>query len=259
MIPETALKIIQLSANRLVKPVKLIVFTKDTDCKSCQSVTELARAIKAHFGMLALEIYDVVMDRDQTELFDIRRAPALVVQGGEGRAVTFYGLTENMMLEVLMNAIRDISAAKGRLSEDIRRSLQRLKDKVMIRVFASDNCSICKKVSETAVGLAFESDHIQVAVIMIKDFPELAQKYDTTVLPLTIFGDKLKVAGSITEAEILENLFLAQGIKPEPDSRCLACGKASSDIICSMCKTKIQAEALDRKLKQEKQKQPEIP
>jgi hypothetical protein len=259
MIPANALKIIRSSTGQLVKPVKLVVFTKDTGCEACQSTIDLARAIKAHFSTLALEICDIIMDRDQAELFNIQRVPALVVQGGEGQAVTFYGATQNMMLEVLMNTILAVSTSKRTVHEEIRRPLQRLNDDVMIRVLVSDDSLHCKSVTETAISLALASDRVHITVVLIKNFPELVQKYDITVLPLTIFGENIKVAGDISEVEILKNTFEAQGIKPEPDSRCLACGRVSKDIICSTCKTKIQAEALEHKLKQEKQKQPEMP
>src|SRR5271169_2586812 len=99
MINETAMKILQIKGGLLSKPVRLIVFTKDTGCKSCPDVVELAQAIKARMGKIALEIYDLVMDRDKTEQYGILVAPALVVQGGEGRTITFYGLIEHMVLE----------------------------------------------------------------------------------------------------------------------------------------------------------------
>jgi hypothetical protein len=254
MINETSLKIIQTNAGRLIKPVRLIVFTKDTGCKACPAVVELAHAIKDQMGKIALETYDLVMDRDKTEQYGVTVAPALIVQGGEGQTVTFYGLVEHIFLEVLLNAIHAVSDAKVWFPADIRRSLSRLSQDVNIRVFVESNSQECRFVADTAIGLALESEHINTDIIMAGDFPELIKKYNITTLPKTIFGENMHVDGNLLESDFLEMIFQAEGIKPGPDRRCLVCGGASPDIMCSNCKTRIQAETLEHKLKAEKQK-----
>lgn len=259
MVDETSLKIIRLSAGQLDKPVRLIVFTKDSACSVCGPAVELARAVKAHMGRIALESYDLVMDKDKTEQYGIQRVPALVVQGGDGQTVTFYGLTQNTLLEVLLNTIHAVSTARVWFPEGVRQSLQRLNGGVKIRVFVKNNCLDCKAVAETAIGMALENHRINTSLILVEDFPELAKKYNITVLPKTIFGETLQADGNLRESEFLEKVFQAEGARSGPDSRCLVCGTSSSDMICVACKTRIQAEALDHKLKVEKQKQPDIP
>jgi|SRR5208283_978963 len=253
------MRIIQSNNAKLTKPVRLVVFTRDADCKACQSVIELSRTIKVQMSKIVLETYDMVMDKDKTEQYSIQRAPALVVQGGEGQTITFYGLAEKLILEVLLNTIEAISTSKAWLTEDLKRSLQRLGNDVMIRVFVANHCMLCKTVAEVAIGLALESDHINTAVIMADDFPELKTKYNITTLPMTVFGDGLLVDGNVSEIEFIQNIFKVEGVKPGLDKRCLSCGSVSIDIVCSNCKIRIQAEALEHKLKIEKQKQLESP
>jgi predicted nucleic acid-binding Zn ribbon protein len=254
MINETALKIIQNSGGLLTRPIRLVVFIKDT---GCPTVVELAQTIKGQLGKIVLEIYDMVMDRDKAEQYDIKRVPALVVQGGDGEMVTFYGLMENVSLDVLLNAIHAVSERKIWFPEDIRRSLGRLVNDVKIRVFIENNSLPCKFVADTAIGLALASDRIDTDIIVAGDFPELAKKYNVTTLPKTIFGENLHVDGNMLESECLEMIFQAEGIKPGPDRKCLVCGKASQETICSNCKTRIQAEAFKHKLESERQKQPD--
>ncbi|HTY22626.1 MAG TPA: thioredoxin family protein [Desulfomonilaceae bacterium] len=259
MVDETSLKIIQFSAAQLAKPVRLIVFTKDSGCLVCQNTAELARAIKAHMGRIALETYDLVMDRDKTEQYGIQRVPALVVQGEDDQTVTFYGSLKNICLDILLHTIHAVSAAQVWLPGDIRQSLRRLTDKVKIRVFVRNDCLQCKAVAEIAIGLALESTRVDTSLITIEDFPELAKKYNITVLPKTIFGEGLQVEGYLSESDFLVKVFQAEGAKSGPDNHCLVCGTPSLGMICSSCKTRIQAEALDHKLKIERQKQPDIP
>jgi alkyl hydroperoxide reductase subunit AhpF len=258
MISEGLLNTIRLNAVRLTKPVRFIIFVKETGCALCTDMRELARAVKAEMGKLALETYDVAMDRDKTEQYGIQRVPAIVVEGEEGRRVTFYGLPETIVLEVLLDTIAAASKKRNRCSEHVLRALKRLTDSVKIQVFVSHDSRQCGPVAETAISLALESDHIETDIIVAKDFPELVKKYDITILPKTIFGKDLQVNGDVSESRFLEMIFQAEGARPGPDRRCLTCGNASPDVICSSCKIRIQAEALDHKLKIGKMKQAEM-
>jgi hypothetical protein len=49
-------------------------------------------------------------------------------------------------------------------------------------------------------------------------------------------------------------IFQAEGVKPGPERKCLICGTTSPDIICTNCRAKIQAEAVNHKLKSDRMK-----
>lgn len=254
MLNELSLKIIQNSGGQLKQPVRLVVFVKDA---SCTAVVELARAIKAQLGKITLEIYDIVMDRDKTEQYAIKRVPALVVQSGDNRMVTLYGQPENLSLELLLNAIRNVSEKKIWFPEEVRKLLQQLTHDVAIRVFIDANSQESKFVAETAIGLAFGSECIAVDIILAADFPDLVAKYRVSTLPKTLFGENQQLEGSILESDFLSMLFQAEGIRSGPDMKCLVCGKPSRNSICSNCTAKIEAEALQHKIQREKQKAPD--
>src|SRR5512144_1425808 len=112
MLSEATLSTIGTMPAALAKPVRLILFTSDTGCEACPDMRELALAIKKRSGKVAVETYDILMDRDKSEQYGVKHAPALVVQGGGGQAVTFYGLIEDMVLDVLLSAIRAVSDSR---------------------------------------------------------------------------------------------------------------------------------------------------
>ena len=257
MIDENSLKIVLLNAGQVAKPVRLIVFTKDTGGEPHEAMVRLARAIKDHMGKIALETYDVVMDRDKTEQYDIQRVPSMVVQSGDGQLITFYGMIGTDMLSMLVNTVRALSDAKPWLPEEIRQTLKRLAKDVTIQVFVDSSSTQSRSAAETAINLAIESMHITTTIIIARDFPELMKKYTITVLPKIIIGENLQKDGELPLSDFTEMIFHAEGAKPGPDKRCLVCGALSSDSICATCKNRIQAEALDHKLKIEKQKQPD--
>jgi alkyl hydroperoxide reductase subunit AhpF len=257
MLSERSLTIIRSKPGQLKKPVRLVLFTSDAGCEACPDVLELARAVKAQFNKLALETYDVVMDRDKSMQFGVRQTPALVVQGGEGETVAFYGKPEHLFLEVLLSTMTAVSESKVWFPENVRRALHHLANDVSIRVFVENDCPECRPVAETAIGLALESRLISTSIIVASDFPDLIKQYRISTLPKTIFGENLHMDGHVSESEFLEMVFQAEGLKPGPEKKCLVCGNTSPENICPGCKAKIQAEAVEHKLKGEKLSHPE--
>jgi len=254
MLEEEKLSIIRSSTAKIAKPVKLIVFTKNAAPEVCPAVLALARAVKGKMETIGVEAYDLVMDKDQTELYGIQRVPALVVLGVTGRSVVFYGSTGKMFLEILLDTVQHVSDAKVWFPDGIRHSLKRLTGHVQVHIFVNQDNALCRSIAETAVGLALENEQIRTAIINADEFPDLVKKNNIGVFPTTIFGNNLQVHGDISEGDFLEKIFLVEGAESEPNKKCLSCGNASPDIICSHCKIRIQAEALDHKRSIEKQK-----
>jgi thiol-disulfide isomerase/thioredoxin len=254
MLSDRSLSLIKNVNVELSKPVRLVLFTSDTGCETCPDLMQLARAIKTRFNRIALETYDIVMDRDKAEQYGIKIAPALVVQGGEGQTVMFYGLIEDVFLDLLLSTIMAVSHAKAWFPENVRRALGHLANDVSIRVFVDSDCPQCRPVAETAIGLALESKLISTSIIVASDFPDLVKRYQVSVLPKTIFGENLHMDGHVTESTFLEMIFQAEGVKPGPERKCLICGTTSPDIICTNCRAKIQAEAVNHKLKSDRMK-----
>jgi len=255
MISERALLIIQRKTHVMNKPVRLVLFTSDTGCETCNDMLDLVRTIKDKFGKIALETYDVVMDRDKTELYGVKLVPALVVQGSNGKAVKFYGMIEDVFLDILLSTISAVSHDKIWFPRDVERALTHLTNDVSIRVFVDSDCALCRPVAETAIGLGLESKLVLTSIFVASNFPEMVKRYHITEIPKTIFGENLHLDGHVSESVFLEMIFQAEGLKTGPDKKCLVCGVASLDTICANCKAKIQAEAVNHKLKGEKLKQ----
>jgi hypothetical protein len=158
-----------------------------------------------------------------------------------------------------LSAIRGVAESRVWFPDNIRRTLRHLANDVSIRVFVESDCLPCRPVIETAVGLALENALVNTSIIVASSFPELVKRYGVTTLPKTIFGDNLHLDGHVAESEFLEMIFQSEGVKPGPEKKCLVCGASSPDIICRNCKTRIQAEAVEHKLKSEKAKPSETP
>lgn len=252
MLSDLSLAAIRKVTGELKKPVRFIIFTTDLGCESCPDMVELGSEIKKHCGKIALERYDVVMDRDKAQLYGIKLTPTIIVQSGDGQWAAFAGYLEDAILEVLLSTIKAISDGSVWFPENIIRALNHLSHDVKIRVFVESDCTQCRPVAETAIGLALTSSFISAEIVVASEYPDLVKKFSITTLPTTIFGENIQMTGHVTEGQFIEMIFQAEGIKPGPDKRCLICGNSSPDVICASCKTRIEAEARDHKLKSEK-------
>lgn len=252
---EDAIQVIMQAAGTLKKPVRLILFLNDVGCEACPDAKRAAQTIKKGAPLVALEIYDQVMDRDKTELYGIKRVPAMVVQDNAGHAVTFYGLVEDVFFSILVDALHAASEGRTWFPGDILATLLHLARTVSIQVFVETDCPLCRPVAQTAIGLALGNTLVSTDIIIASDYPELIRKYSIKTLPKTIFGENLHMDGHVTEGEFLEMIFQAEGLQPGKDRRCLVCSSPSDDIICVNCKSRIQAESLNHKIREERSRQ----
>jgi hypothetical protein len=252
---ESTIQSIVQAAGTLKKPVRLILFLNDVGCEACPDAKRAAQAIKKNAPLVALEIYDQVMDRDKTQLYGIRRVPAMVVQDNEGHSVTFYGMVEDIIFSMMIDALYAASEGRTWFQEDIRSALRRLAGAVSIQVFLETDCPLCGPVAQTAIGLALESTLVKTDIIIAGDYPELVKKYSIKDLPKTIIGENLHLDGHVTETVFLEMIFEAEGLQPGKDRSCLVCSSPSDDIICMSCKNRIQAESLSHKIREERSRQ----
>mgnify|MGYP001573801943 CR=1 FL=1 len=252
MLKESTLQIIQESLTNINQPVRLVVMTGEKGYEICPETVELARAIKAAAPKVALEIYDFTMDRDKSEEYGIKRIPSFVVESQDGRAVTFSGSLEGISLVLLLDVIVSIAVGRAWFPDRISRTLKLLVNEVPVQVLLENDCSLCRPVAETAIGLALANKLVSTEIIVADDYPELLAKHRIKILPYTRFGPKLHLEGHVPEGTFLEMIFKAEGEKVISDRRCIVCGQTSPDLICQSCKTRIQAEAVDHKRKDEK-------
>jgi hypothetical protein len=253
MLKDSTLQIIRESLGQLSQPVKLILFTSDTNCDSCPDAIAIARAIKAASPKIGLEMYDITMDRDKSGEYGVKRVPSFVVEGQDGKQVTFSGSLEGITLIMLLDALACIGTCRIVFPEKIVRTLDLLKNDVPIQVLLENDCSLCQPVAETAIGLALTNKRVATEIVVADDYPELLSKLRVKILPYTLFSPRLHLEGHVNESMFLEMLFQAEGQRASAsDKRCVVCGSQSPDLICTNCRTKIQAEAVGHKRKDEK-------
>jgi glutaredoxin-like protein len=144
----------------------------------------------------------------------VERIPAIVLHGGDGRWLKYYGLPGGYELVTLIETIVDISRGTNYLSDKIRKRLRKLKNGVRIQVFVTPACPHCPQMARLAYQVALESPRITAEVIEADEFPELSQRYQVRAVPTTVIDDKMSFPGAVS-ADVLVDI-IERVIHPSP-------------------------------------------
>jgi glutaredoxin-like protein len=215
MIPQDKKELLRSDfKEKLVNPVKIVMFTQETECGSCQSTRELIQEIASVDNRVSVEINDFVADAAKAKELGIDKIPALAILGAKDYGVRIYGLPYGYELQALIDAIFNVSKGTTDLKEKTKKILQDVKSPVNIQVFVSLTCPHCPVAAAIAHKLAIESPYVKADVISTTEFPDLAMKYNVMGVPKVVINDKIDFVGAFDEDLFAENILLATVSEP---------------------------------------------
>jgi glutaredoxin-like protein len=209
MIPDDKKEVLRSDfREKLVNPVKLVMFTQEVECGSCQSTRELIQEIAAVDSRISTEVYDFMADAAKAKEYNIDKIPGLAIVGVKDHGVRMYGLPYGYELQTLIDAIINVSKGKTDLSDKTKKILEDIKSQVQIKVFVSLTCPHCPVAAAVAHKLAIENNFITAEVISTSEFPDLALKYNVMGVPKVVINDKIDFVGAFDEDLFAENILL---------------------------------------------------
>jgi glutaredoxin-like protein len=193
---------------KLVDPVKLVMFTQEIECRFCSDTRELTLGIASLSNKLSAEIYDFVKDHKKAKEYGIERLPALAVIGKKDYGVRIYGIPYGYELQTLIEAILTVSKGTTDLSEKTKAVLKDVMVPVNIKVFVNLTCPHCPVAAAVAHKLAVECNLIKAEVIDSNEFPDLALKYNVIGVPKVIINETTDFVGAFSEDLFAEHVLL---------------------------------------------------
>ena len=193
---------------KLEKPVKILMFTQEVECRFCANTRKLAQELAALSDKITAEIYDFVADADKAEEYVIDKIPALAIIGEKDYGVRIYGIPYGYELQTLIEGVINVSTGRTNLSDETKKILTDVKAPVHIQVFVSLTCHHCPVAATVAHKLAVESDFIRTDVIDGSEFPQLVQKYAVMGVPKVIINEKIEFVGAFNEDLFAEHVVL---------------------------------------------------
>jgi glutaredoxin-like protein len=201
---------------KLVDPVKLVIFTQEFECKYCSDTRKLAQEIAALSDKITTEVYDFVADGAKAKEYGIDKIPALAIIGKKDYGVRIYGIPYGYELQTLIEAIINVSRVKTDLSDKTKQILSDVKLPVHIQVFVTLTCPHCPVAAAVAHKLAIESDMVKADIIESSEFPDLALKYNVVGVPKIIINETVEFVGAFNEDLFAENVLLGAFSEKKP-------------------------------------------
>jgi len=122
---------------KLVNPVRLVMFTQEFECEYCAETRQLVEEIAQLSPKITAEIYNFVTDKAQAEKYQIDKIPAIAIIGQKDYGIRFYGIPSGYEFSTLLEDIVDVSRGESGLSEASKKALATLTKPVHIQVFVT--------------------------------------------------------------------------------------------------------------------------
>ncbi|MHA2407650.1 MAG: protein disulfide oxidoreductase [Candidatus Ranarchaeia archaeon] len=193
--------------SKLEEDVKLVYFTQENECMTCNAMNMLYSDIAKMSDKINLEVYDFVKDVEKKKLYDIDKIPALAVVGKKDYGVRFYGSPIGYEFTPLILSIIDVSLGKTSLAPPIKTKLKDIDKPVHIQVFTSPTCPLCPTMVKMAHNFAIENDNIRADMVETTEFIHLTIKYDVQGVPKTIINETSEVVGLVTPVVLLQKII----------------------------------------------------
>jgi len=203
---------------KLVNPVRLVMFTQDFECQFCAETRQIVEEIAALSDKITAEIYDFIADKDKAEEYGIDKIPAIAIIGEKDYGIRFYGIPSGYEFTSLFEDIIDVSRAESGLMEPTKKALAQLQEPMHIQVFVTPTCPYCPMAVRLAHRMAMESDLVRADMVEAMEFPQLAIKYQVQGVPRSVINETIHQEGAVPEPLFMMNLMQGLGLPlPEYD------------------------------------------
>jgi len=209
LIPDDKKELLKVDfKEKLVDPVKIVMFTQEIECRYCSDTRNLVQDIATLDDKITTEIHDFVADAAKAKEYGIDKIPALAIIGKKDYGVRIYGIPYGYELQTLIEAVINVSKGTTDLSENTKSILKEVKSPVHIQVFVTLTCPHCPAAAAVAHKLAVESDLVKADVIETSEFPDLAMKYNVIGVPKIVINEKIEFVGAFNEDLFAEHVLL---------------------------------------------------
>lgn len=182
----------------LKNQVKIVLFTEEDNCDSCNDTKQFMTEIEAMSDKINLQSFDLKDHAEEAAKYNVDKAPAirLLDEKDNDYGVTFYGIPAGHEINSFIAGLMELSGAGEVLPEAMKTDLEKVDKKVNIKVFVTLSCPHCSGAVAKAHKLAFENPNIEAEMIECGTFPELANKFNVSGVPKIVFNDNEELVGN---------------------------------------------------------------
>ena len=190
--------------------VKIIFFEQSIGCETCAPTRRVLEQIVAENPDVALEVLNLVLDRQKAAEYGVDRVPAVIIAVPGRDRIRYYGAPLGNELPTLLQAINMAATGETALTEKSRAQLKTLSAPVALQVFFTPTCVYCPQMISLSNQAAIESPLVTALAIDATEFPDLVRRYNVNGVPKTVVNDTMEIMGAAPEDEFVAAITRAK-------------------------------------------------
>ena len=128
---------VQKEFEKLVNPVKVIVFSQELGSETCRQTQWLVKEVAECSDKVSVELLNLVLDRERAEAYGVDRVPAVVVEGARDYGIRFFGLPSGYEFTNLIDSLVVASTGQPSLTAETQSALAGLPGPIHIQIFTT--------------------------------------------------------------------------------------------------------------------------
>jgi glutaredoxin-like protein len=201
---------------RVANPVRLVLFTQESDCQFCKDAVALVRELGGLSDKLSVEVLDLQKDNAKAAEYRVDKVPALVVTGEKDYGIRYYGVPTGFEFSTLLGLVELVGSRDSGLKPGSRSKLSSLMSPADIQMFVTLTCPVCPIAAAVAARFALESDRVSLSIIDAAEFPQLAGLYNVLAVPRTVVNRSHAFEGLLPEERFIDEIIKGAGALVTP-------------------------------------------
>jgi glutaredoxin-like protein len=196
---------------KVANPVRLVLFTQESDCQFCKDALSLAQEFGSLTDKVSVEVFDLQKDAAKAAEYHVDKVPAFVVAGEKDYGIRYYGVPAGFEFTTLLTLAELVGSRDSGLKPESKAKLSSLTSSADIQMFVTLTCPVCPGAAVTAARFALESDQVSLSIIDATEFPQLAGLYNVMAVPRTVVNRGHSFEGAMPEERFLDEITRGAG------------------------------------------------
>ncbi len=194
------------------RDMTLAVFTKQSECDSCEDTVAFMKEIEALSDKIHFESLDIEADKARAVAYNVQMVPSIVMLNDQKEylGIKFNGMPTGHEINSFIPAILEVSGTGDALPEQFMTQIKALKKPVNIKVFVTLSCPHCAGAVQKAHKLALESPLIDAEMVEAQTFESLSDKFNVSSVPKIVINDQYEFVGNQPLEVFLEEIAKTQ-------------------------------------------------
>jgi thioredoxin reductase (NADPH) len=190
---------------KIDKEIKIVNFVSNDNEKSLELKSFLDE-LSVVSDKLTIEHTD--QDDSRYEEYKIDKLPALAFVDSNGKFTggKFHGIPGGHEINSFVLTLLNTADAGQAFDSDILNRINKIQDKVDLKVFVTLDCHHCPDVVSNTQHMAIKNNNITAQMIDVFLFPELADEAGIKSVPTVIYNDKIQTIGAKGIYELLDKI-----------------------------------------------------